>query len=93
MLAAEACAVAALGVTMRGPHGVHAAAMIRQASEAWRMTAEMWRDVAMRVGELRQAEFNETVVAAERERAAGEALAAAGVVLPAPRPRHLHSVS
>lgn len=80
--AAEVCACAAVSLALRGPHGAHAAMMIRQAAEGL-------RDVS---AQLRYLAFDEAVIEAERTRAAGEALAAAGLV-PAPRGRHLHVIA
>ena len=82
MLAAEICANAAVSLTLRGPAAAHAAMLVRQAADGL-------RDMS---GCLRPLAFDEAVIEAERERAAGEALAAAGLV-PLPRRRHLHSVS
>ena len=81
MIAAEVCATAAVSVAMRGPHGVHAALMIRQCADALRDLSAQLRPLA----------FDEAVIEAERSRAAEAALAAAGLL--APPPRHLHSVS
>lgn len=81
MMAAEICATAAVSLAMRGPHGAHAAMMVRQSADAM-------RDMG---AQLRYLTFSEAVVEAERDRAAGDALAAAGVV-PPPSPRHLHAV-
>jgi hypothetical protein len=81
MMAAEICATAAVSLAMRGPHGMHAALVVRQSAEAL-------RDMG---AQLRYLAFDEAVVDSERERAAGEALAAAGLVPPAAR--HLHVVS
>lgn len=78
----EVCAAAAVALAMRGPHGVHAALAVREAAGALRDLSAQLRPVA----------FDEAVVEAERSRAAGEALTAAGL-MPPQRPRHLHSVS
>ena len=83
MTAAEICAAAAVTLSLRGPHGTHAAMMIRQATE-------VLRDLS---AQLRFPVFSEAVVEAERSRAAEEALRAAGVPVPAPRGAHLHVVS
>jgi hypothetical protein len=77
MMAAEICATAAVSLAGRGPHGVHAALMIRQCADALRDMGAQLRYVA----------FDEAVVDAERARA----LADAGLV-PPPAP-HLHVVS
>lgn len=79
MIAAEVCATAAVALGLRGPHAVHAALMVRQATD-------VLRDISM---QLRPAVLDEAVVEAERSRAAEAALAAHGLV----PPRHLHSVS
>jgi len=79
-MAAEICATAAVSLAMRGPHGMHAALVVRQSADAL-------RDMG---GQLRYLAFDEAVVDAERARAAGDALAEAGLV---PEPaRHLHVV-
>ena len=78
---AEMCAAAAVTLALR-PHGTHAAAMARQLTEAV-------RDLG---AQLRFPVFSETVIEAERSRAAEEALRAAGVSVPAPRGSHLHLV-
>jgi hypothetical protein len=78
---AEICATAAVSLAVRGPHGVHAAMVARQSADAL-------RDMG---AQLRYLTFSEAVVEAERDRAAGDALAAAGVVPPPPA-RHLRAV-
>lgn len=78
MSAAEACAAAVAGCA-RGDRGA-----VRAAQQA----VAALRDAA---GCLRPLAFDEAVIEAERERAAEQALAAAGLV-PPPR-RHLHAVS
>lgn len=81
IMAAEICAAAAVSLAVRGPHGVHAALVVRQSADAL-------RDMG---AQLRYLTFSEAVVEAERDRAAGDALAAAGVVPPPPA-RHLRAV-
>lgn len=80
IMAAEICATAAVSLAMRGPHGMHAAIMVRQSADAL-------RDMG---AQLRPWAFDEAVVDAERARAAADALADAGVV--PPPARHLHVV-
>jgi hypothetical protein len=82
IIAAEVCAAAAVSVALRGPHGMHAALVVRQAADGL-------RDIS---AQLRPLAFDEAVIDAERARAADEALAAAGL-LPPPPPRHLRVVS
>jgi hypothetical protein len=80
MMAAEICATAAVSLAMRGPHGAHAAMLVRQSADAL-------RDLG---AQLRYAVFDEAVADAERSRAADDALAAAGLV--PPQARHLRAV-
>jgi hypothetical protein len=83
---AEICAGAAVAVALRGgPHGMHAALMIRQ-------MADSLRDIGLQAAQLRGHELDEAVVEAERARGYHEGLAAAGLV-PPPRGRHLRVVS
>jgi hypothetical protein len=63
---AEICATAAVTLAVRGPHGVHAAMVVRQAADGL-------RDMG---AQLRYLAFDEAVADAERARA----LAEAGVV-------------
>ena len=80
-MAAEVCAIAAVSLTVRGPHGAHAALMVSQAAAGL-------RDIG---AQLRPLAFDEAVIEAERARAAEEALAAAGLAAP-PRGRPLRAV-
>jgi hypothetical protein len=81
MAYAEVCAAAAVVLALRGPHGAHAAQLVSHAAGAL-------RDIA---AQLRPLAFDETIIEAERSRAAEEALKAAGLA-PLPRPGHLRAV-
>jgi hypothetical protein len=86
IIAAEITAAAAVSLAMRGPHGMHAAMMVREAADGL-------RNVGMQAAEFRHREFNETVIDAEADRRAREILAAAGLVPPPPPGgRHLRAV-
>ena len=81
MAAAEACAAAAVSLTVHGTHGAHAALMVSQAADGLRDLGAQLRGLA----------FDEAVIEAEAGRRADEIVAAAGVV-PPPRGRRLRAV-
>lgn len=76
-----ACSAALARLSLRGDRAAAAELHIQNV---------LLRDLRDRLTQMCDREFNEAVVEAERDRAAADALAAAGI--PQPRPPHLHAV-